>query len=62
MPTKKLVLSARMELLEARFNVIEQDFLTIQDNLNKTISQLCAVHRSVLGLEYYYRNGKSINE
>ena len=62
MGTKKLDPSARMDLLEARFNVIEQDFLTIQDNLNKTISQLCAVHRSVLGLEYYHRTGRSIND
>jgi len=62
MPTKKLVLSARMDLLEARFNVIEQDFLTIQDNLNKAISQLCAVHRSVLGLEYYHKTRNSIND
>jgi|GEM_PF-4578227 len=61
MPAKKPTNTARIDLLEARFNIIEQDFVTLQNNLNKTISQVCAIHRTLLGIEYWVKTGKNIN-
>lgn len=61
MPNKKLTPSARLDILETRFNTIEKDFEAIQQQLKELRLFTLQLHRATIGLEYTLQYNESIN-